>query len=94
MKCKNCQHKVTHVACKEAGTIVLTHSGGNRVCHCGCITPELERKITLEIFYSDKGLQYEDYSYESDDKLETRDICFLVQMAMRELLDEINEVKE
>ena len=42
--------------------------------------------MTINIFYDEKGLCYRDYDYESEDKMESRDICFLIAMASAHLM--------
>ena len=50
-----------------------------------------ERKIVLEIFYARGGVDYMGYSYEAEpgERLEQRDIAWLMMAAYSELLHEI-----
>ena len=47
-----------------------------------------ERKITIDIYYTDGGLEYVDYGYASEDKLENRVVCFLVAAFLKSFLED------
>ena len=47
-----------------------------------------EKKIVIEIFYTKKGLQYEDFSYVAEERLQGRDIMWLVSCMVHDLISE------
>jgi len=51
-----------------------------------------ERKLTIEIFYTDNGIQYEDFSYEADDTLEQRDVAFLVACFLKDFILKVDSI--
>ena len=50
--------------------------------------------LTIEIWYDRKGIDFEEYDYEADHRIELRNIIFLLGNVMRHLLNESDEADE
>ena len=55
---------------------------------------EEEAVITVEIFYGRSGIDYHDFSVESPERIESRNLAWLLTCMLHDLMDEMQDMDE